>query len=259
MHSLATLQSDVTKAMFAGNLAHVSGAFAANRGSSTARLNIYRNNTFTSLTEALKANFPMTVRMVDERFFRYAANAFISQHPPREPRLSAYGAAFPQFLARFTATRDLPVIAELAALEWAIVRASTMAEREPAPVALLQRLGATSRAPVLTLQPTLTFALSRWPILEIWTAHRTEAPEAIPTFERRPTRLAVYRRDGQIRFLELSAARFAFWRRLVAGDALEAAVTRALARDPFFALVEELMLLFRCGLVTGLVDDTHLE
>jgi hypothetical protein len=89
MHDLATIQSEVTRALLSGRLSDVAQAFTANGKDAERRLNIYRNNSFISLTGALKSNFPVTMRMVDERFFAYAANAFIADHPPREPRLAA--------------------------------------------------------------------------------------------------------------------------------------------------------------------------
>jgi hypothetical protein len=257
MHDLAALQSEVTAALLAGRMADMAHAFTANGKDAGRRLNIYRNNTFISLTGALKSNFPVTMRMVDERFFAYAASAFIAEHPPREPRLAAYGAKFPRFLARFPATRPYPVVAEMASFEWAIVRAMTAPEHDAAPVALLQRFGSAEDSARLMLQPNLFFAVSRWPVLEMWTAHRSEKIEAIPAFERRATRAAIYRRGGRIQFVELSSGRFAFWRELARGGSLERAVSRALLRDPMFDLVDELVQLFRYGLVTGIASDTN--
>ena len=257
MHSLATLQSEVTAALLGGRLGDVAHAFTVNGKSAGRRLNIFRNNTFISLTGALKSNFPVTMRMVDERFFAYAANAFIADHPPRESRLAAYGAKFPKFLARFPASRTYPIVAEMASFEWAIVKTMTASALDPAPVALLQRLNSAQGSPHLTLQPNLLFAVSRWPVLEIWTAHRSENLEAVPAFDRRPTRVAVYRSGGRIRFLELGSARFAFWRELAKSGSLELAVARALTRDPLFDLVDELVLLFRSGLVTGLSTEVN--
>jgi len=255
MHSLATLQSEVTAALLGGRLGDVAHAFTVNGKSAGRRLNIFRNNTFISLTGALKSNFPVTMRMVDERFFAYAANAFIADHPPREPRLASYGARFPRFLARFPASRAYPIIAEMASFEWAIVNAMTQAELDPAPADLLQRPDSVQDSPHLALQPNLFFAVSHWPVHEIWTAHRSEKLDAIPAFDRRPTRVAVYRTSGRLKFLELSSARFVFWRELDKDSSLERAVSRALLRDPMLDLVDELVLLFRLGLVTGLSMD----
>ena len=49
------------------------------------RLQVYRNNTIISLTEALKATYPVVAALVGEQFFAHAAKAFIAAHPPREP------------------------------------------------------------------------------------------------------------------------------------------------------------------------------
>jgi hypothetical protein len=255
MHDLATIQSEVTRALLSGRLSDVAQAFTANGKDAERRLNIYRNNSFISLTGALKSNFPVTMRMVDERFFAYAANAFIADHPPREPRLAAYGSKFPHFLARFPASRSYPIIAEMAAFEWAIVSTMTAPEEDPAPAAVLQHLSKVSGDARIVLQPNLHFAASRWPILEIWTAHRGDSLEAIPTFERRPTRVGIYRKNGRAKFLELSSARFVFWREVAKGSSLERAVTRAMLRGPFFDLVDELVVLFRSGLVTGVSTE----
>ncbi len=51
-----------------------------------ARLAIHHNNAHASLAATLVAVFPVTVKPVDERYFRYAAHNFIRQRPPREPR-----------------------------------------------------------------------------------------------------------------------------------------------------------------------------
>src|ERR1700754_393921 len=65
------------------------------------RLQIYRNNCLISLTNALKASYPVLHRLVGDGFFRTAAGAFIKTCPPREPRLSAYGAGFADFLEQY--------------------------------------------------------------------------------------------------------------------------------------------------------------
>ena len=46
------------------------------------RLQVYRNNTFSSLTAALKDSFPVVCQLVDERFFGYAAQEYIRTNPP---------------------------------------------------------------------------------------------------------------------------------------------------------------------------------
>ena len=87
---------------------------------SESRLSIYRNNTIATLTGALKATFPVVCRLVDDRFFDYAAHAFIQHNLPASPCLVEYGGDFPTFLAGFPAAADLDYLPDVARLEWAI-------------------------------------------------------------------------------------------------------------------------------------------
>src|SRR5262245_41990171 len=84
------------------------------------RLQVYRNNCLISLTDALKATYPVLHRLVGDGFFRTAAIAFIKAHPPREPRLSTYGAAFAAFLAQYPPASGLVYLPDVAKLEWAL-------------------------------------------------------------------------------------------------------------------------------------------
>ena len=126
------------------------------------RLRVYQNNTRSSLTSTLLAVFPVTARLVDERFFRYAASRFIRFHPPSEPRLVRYGSAFPNFLRTFEGLADMPFVAETARLEWAIAEALDEASLHPAPLAALT--AAAEETPELVLQPSLRFVVSHWPL-----------------------------------------------------------------------------------------------
>src|SRR5215471_13273493 len=71
------------------------------------RIAIYRNNVLASLTAVLRETFPVVCRLVDERFFGYAAHDFICLRPPSRPALSEYGAGFPDFLKHFPPCREL--------------------------------------------------------------------------------------------------------------------------------------------------------
>ena len=94
-----------------------------------------------SLTRALMDNFPVTVAMVDERFFRFAADSFIRQHPPRDPRLGLYGRELPAFLAAMPELAAYPQVPAVAHLEWQILQALAAPSLAPAPFGDLARLG----------------------------------------------------------------------------------------------------------------------
>jgi hypothetical protein len=246
MRSLAELQTAMTSAIMAGSFVDVEDEFTAGNANPARRYAIYRNNMFLSLTAHLRAVFPVTAKLGDERFFAYAAHQFILRSPPRASRLVIYGADFPHFLSHFPACRHAPILAQMAALEWAIHSSLTSAQL---PFVEASDLAAISPGQGLELQPGLRFVLSRWPLLGLW-AHEAERQQALP---RKATRIAVARHDEDIRFFELSAARFAFWRDLNRRRSLEEAAKRALARDAQFNLADEIVFLLRNRLVTGII------
>jgi Putative DNA-binding domain len=241
MRSLADLQSSMTRAIFDGSFADLQGEFTAGQADPLRRYAIYRNNMFLSLAAHLRTIFPVTARLGDERFFAYAAHQFILDAPPREARLAAYGAAFPRFLTRFPACRHAPILAEMASLEWAIHSALTSPERPWLDIASI------TESPMIDLQPSLRFVISRWPVLDLW-AHDTDLQRPLP---RQTYRFAVLRHGDDIRFFELTPARFAFWRSLARRRGIEAAAARALARNTQFNLTDEILFLLRNRLVTG--------
>ena len=255
MSSLAELQSQMTAAIFKGHAADIEDALLAGRANPARRFAIYRNNTFLSLTAHLKAVFPVTTKLGDERFFAYAANEFIRRAPPREPRLATYGADFPKFLAQFPASRATPILAEMAALEWAVQTALTAGTKAPVGIDALVETGPQAAQALLELQPSLGFVLSHWPLAGPW-ASSGDSP--IP-LARKITRLAVWRKSDSIKVVELSAPRLALWRSLARGFPLELSASRAIARDPGFDLSAELRGLFDAGLVIGILPQPNLH
>lgn len=214
------------------------------------RLSVYRNNTRSSLTETLISVFPVTVRLVDERFFRFAASTFIRQHPPAEPRLVRYGAAFPRFLRAMAALRTVPVVADVARLEWAIAEALDCASQRPRGFDLLDGRDADN-LPGLTLQPSLRLLLSRTPALSVWTAHQGDAEPSLLGLEG-AERIALWRNGDSVRLVKLDAPAFALRHALLRGRTLEDAAHKGFLRKPAFDLVADLASLFGDGLVTGI-------
>jgi hypothetical protein len=250
MRDLAELQTAMTHAIFGGDATTLTDEISAPGADALRRFGIYRNNMFLSLVRHLKAVFPATARLGDERFFSYAAFEFIRSHPPHEPRLSTYGNGFPRFLAQFPACRAAPILPAIASLEWAIHAALTAPEERALHPAALAGLSQPSLR--FVLQPSLQFVVSRWTLLALF---RETHVEGTP-LARRTTRTAVMRCGDSIRFIELSSATYVFWWSISRGARLDYAAARALARDPMFNLVEEILKLFRADLVIA-IDNSR--
>jgi len=213
------------------------------------RLNIYRNNTYTSLTAALLTAFPITARLIDERFFRYAAYRFILDFPPDEPRLSQFGGAFPGYLRNFERLSAMPFVAETARLEWKIAIALDQANGPARPLSAVTELESPEFA-ILRLQPSVCLFVSRWPVFSIWAAHQEhEDPNLDFVARGEAERVIVWRVAGNIRLVTFRPAEFAFIRSIARGHTIENAALRALSHDPLFDLAAMLGLLFGNGLV----------
>ena len=217
------------------------------------RLQVYRNNTFGSLTEALKDTFPVVCCLVDERFFRYAAQEFIRRHPPQAPRLAEYGALFADFLAGFEPARSVAYLPDVARLEWAINEAYHAADApalDPAAIGAVPQ----DRYAGLTFiaHPSARLIASAFPVDRIWQAHRPGGDLAAIDLSS-GCRLLVDRGADEIRFLSLDDPHLAFLQALFAGHMLQDAYAAAAVAGEF-DLMKSLSLHLARGSFTSFVD-----
>lgn len=205
------------------------------------RLDVHRNTVFVSLTQVLAAAFPVVCRLVDERFFAYAADSFIRRLPPARPCLAEYGRRFPDFLGTFPPCRELVYLPDTARLEWALHEAAH-APDAPAlsPDVLARVTPAETPRLVFGLQPSIRHLASRWPVDRIWRANQASAasgPNSGPEGEAvdltsGPARLEIRRTTGGVEMRGLAPDEFAFREGLARGLTLAAAAEAALAVDP---------------------------
>jgi hypothetical protein len=212
------------------------------------RLGAYRNNTIISLTEALKATFPVVCRLVSERFFAYAVDAFIRRHPPTGPCVSEYGGELPDFLAAFEPVRQLPYLADVARLEWAINVAYHAADMGPLDPASLAALPPERSASVtFVLHPCSGLVASPYPVRRIWDANQTDG-DGRADLDAGACRLLVCRLDRAdapgFSIIELSLGEHTFLRALADGKALGEAGQAATAEDKTFDLAATLSACF---------------
>lgn len=222
------------------------------------RLQVYRNNTLVSLTAALKETFAVVCRLVDDRFFGYAAQEYIRGHPPRAPRLAEYGADFGDFLAAFEPVRHLAYLPDVARLEWAV---NTAFHAEDAPTLDPARIAALPQERYAALRfdahPSGRLFESGFPVDRIWQAHQPGGD-----LERRielssgGCRLLIDRHDGDIRFLTLDAAGFALAAALFAGRRLQEAYEAAAVIDEAFDLIAALSTHLTRGTFADFIDAT---
>jgi hypothetical protein len=243
MPTLRELQSDFGAALLGGDATAVKRAVCADELAPDARLAVYRHHVFTSLTAALESTFPVVARLVAPRFFRYAADRFIREHPPASPCLSEYGAALPEFLARFEASRHLAYLPDVARLEWAMNVALHAPDVPALPAeALLE-------APPLALHPSVTLLDSPWPIDLVWRGSQEGAGDEPVDLDVGAVSLQIWRASDDVMFRRLDPAERAFRQALAGTATLAAAAEAALAIDQAVDLP---------ALLRALIDDAIL-
>ena len=216
----------------------------------SARLSIYRNNVVTRLTDTLAAIYPVVQKVVDPRFFAYAADAYIRRYLPREACLTGYGAEFAAFLEEFPPVAHLSYLPDLARLEWSIDRVLRMEPSSPVSIADLTEAQGDPTAIGLRLDSSVRFLASPYRIDQIWKAHQGD--DAFLALQIGDSGVSLQIAGGKgLHIVGLSAATWEFRSRLADGESLGVAFECATAKCSSFELAPALSDLFGEGLVVG--------
>jgi Putative DNA-binding domain len=257
--TLRELQLQLRRAVLGGDSPELVATIRGDGLAPAARLEIYRNHAFITLGAVLEGKFPVVCRLVDKRFFAYAAHEYLRAHPPHSRCLVEYGADFADFLAGFEPCRGLPYLADVARFEWALDIAVTLREAAPLPIGALAAAAAGRAAClVLRLQASASYFASCWPIDAIWQANQASEVPAVDLASG-ATCIEIGRAGDAVTWRRLDPGTFAFRRALAAGLALDAAAATATANDAAFDLAAALKLVFAEGLAIGFGNSPEEE
>lgn len=226
------------------------GRFGAARS-----LQVYKNNTFASLTDALAAVFPVVQRLVSEDFFAFVADRYIRKQPPRGGYLHAFGNSFPDFLAGFEPARTLAYLPDVARLEWAWHEAFHAADADALDPASLASVPARDHGKLrFVLHPSARLVSSGYPIRRIWQAN-LENTENLPAIDLMSggEHLLVIRRALQVEVESLSAGIYALLGGFADAATFETACERAFAAEPALDLAATLRRLVASATVVAFV------
>jgi hypothetical protein len=250
MPTLAEMQADFRRCIAGEAPKRLLDALCADKFSAAERLSIYRNNSLITLERVLAAVFPVVRRLVDPRFFAYAADLFIREHLPTEPCLSEYGLEFPYFLRDFPPASGLAYLADVGGLEWAIHRVGLAASIVALPISILAEYGEEAAGVRLRVHPATAYLWSPHPIDLIWEMNQPDRePENIV-----PGSSSFYfeiRGSGAISIRRLLAPSWTFRSLLASGSTLGQAAEAALSLDADFQLGGEITAIFDDGLIAG--------
>lgn len=174
----------------------------------------YQANASALAERALAAAFPTVQQLVGDAAFALLARAFWRRHPPLRGDVGEWGDVLPAFIADDEQLADEVYLADVARLDWA-VHAAERAADTPALAGLERLAGGDPAALRLVLAPGAAVLPSAHPVVTIWQAHRSTAPDRfVPVraaFEAQTGETAFVTRRGwraEVHLLDTAAGRF---------------------------------------------------
>ncbi len=206
--SLASLQSAFKRYLFAGDNEGDLAAQVAGVGGIPAemRLDVYRNAYYLRLEEALVRDFPALRAVVRDEAFGSLGAAYLTANPSTRPSLRFLGQDLQDWLRL---GREEPVLADLAALEWAVLHAFDAPDAPALTAAGLEGIPAEEWLELrLALHPSVSLLALETNASEIWLALRRRNP--IPAPAPRRDWLVVWRGGSGPQVEPISAGCHAF-------------------------------------------------
>jgi hypothetical protein len=253
MTALRELQQGFAQALIVDDDPEFYARIHGNGLSAARRFAVYRNNVFTSLSEALRACYPVVERLVGEDFFSHAAKQYVRRYPSVSGNLHDYGSDFAGFLAEFPSTSQLAYLADVARLEWLMQETYHAAE---SPGMDLQALALVTPeqhyALRFRLNPAARLMRSQYPVLRIWRVNQPEfSGDQTVNLNAGESRLLVIRREKAIDLQALGIGEYALLCALNRAEPLLSAVEYAQRYEPDFDLSSILKHLVDDQLITG--------
>ncbi len=218
------------------------------------RFDVYRNNVFSSLVQALEEGFPVVKRLVGAEFFRGVASCYVQQVMPVSPVIMIYGKSFPDFLEGFAPAEALPYLADIARLEWLYSESFHAKDEKLVSMASVFEAAREQLAQVVFgFHPACRMLTSPYAILSLWQSHQGGiSDEDIVLPEIDMSEEVLITRPGlvvELRWLTLGGAHFI--QLLQQGKTLGEAAHIVLEENPDFILETLLDMLFESGAIAS--------
>jgi hypothetical protein len=216
-------------------------------------LDVYRNNYRGNLHDALAGVYPVIAQLVGKDFFRLLTRKYIEKNPSRSGNLHHYGAEMAGFIASFKPARDLPYLADVAALEWACHCAYFAEDAATFDFNKLAEVPPVCYGDlVLHIHPASHLVRSRYPVAAIWHAHQSGVNNDFHIdLDRGPCNALVCRKNGVVLVRELTEPDAAWLQDIHTGTPLGVATAATQKLYPEFDLQAALLYLAGQEVLTG--------
>lgn len=221
------------------------------RLSARERLTIYANAYFYRILDALKDDFPATLALLGETAFHNLTTAYLLAHPPQEPSIGEAGRELSAFTRDNPPDASTPFLADLCALERAVLEAFLGPDASPLTAEELRAI-APNEWPAMLLRIHPTARVLQIDFRVDLTLRAIEAGEPWTLPERTPAHILAWRRatHSHYRLLEtdeLSAIR------LLQDGATFAAICDSIAADASDDVAARINGMFARWLSEGLI------
>jgi hypothetical protein len=188
------------------------------------RLEIYRFGYKARLIECLDDDYPILARTLGEQAFERLAASYIEHYPSRSPSLNAFGKRMSEHLRDAELDEQVPprsFLAELAALEWALVEIIHAKEPPPFDLAALKAIPVDRWGTARLVRSEAVQVLHcEYPVNRYYQKARTD--DALPPVPSpSPSATAVYRRSWRLWRMDLTPAMTRVLDALLAGTTIE--------------------------------------
>ncbi len=238
MPGLRELQQAFGSSLGSDDASEIAALVCANGLNGNRRIQIYRNNLFVTLTDTLRAVYPVVEKLVGDGFFRFAAHEFIHHYPSRHGNLHLFGHEFASFLSEFAAAKGHAYLPDVARLEWAqheVYHAADHAYLEPQSLTAIDPDCYESLR--FTLHPARRLLHSAYPVVRIWAVNQPDFDgDQMVDLSAPGDCVLVLRINGEIEFHTVAPAEYRFLVTIHEGDTLGRAVAAALDKDRDFDL-----------------------
>jgi hypothetical protein len=204
-------------------------------------LSVYRNNHQISLREALAATFPTIPLLIGADAFDVLAGRFLKSRPPAQPCMAEYGAEFPYYVGTEQLVSELPYLADISALDWAVNLARVSPDAAAFDASALSSM-TPDQISVLRVQPhpSMTLLFSKYPLMDICSLARSGEAESVLSLEHGVNWFLVWRKDS-LKISRVPSEITPSLEKLAAGDSLSCAC-EGLAQESLPIFIEKYLL-----------------
>jgi len=169
------------------------------------RIAVYRDGYPGRVLDALREAYPAIANICGEGSFANLTRRYLRDREVHRSSLNDIGRRLPDHCARDPLATGLPFLADLARLEWEVLRAFHSRDEAPVDPAAFAAwdMGDWERA-VFEFQPSVRIVRSTWPICDLWEARRTPRGEIDIDLTDRPQAVLVRREADDVDCVVLS-------------------------------------------------------